>query len=134
MNSKSGTLRVLVVEDDRCTQKLIGVILDGPEYQLIMANNGLDGLDEIEKCCPDIIVTDLKMPHMDGIEMIREIRQRPAPYAKIPIIVITASEGEILLEAKQAGADIVGRKPMDVRSLPNFIKELCVAKYLRYAS
>jgi two-component system, OmpR family, alkaline phosphatase synthesis response regulator PhoP len=114
---------ILVVEDDLDTLDVITVSLELSDYEVIVARNGLEG---IEKACakrPDLIVTDLRMPHLDGIEMIRLLRSRPE-CASVPILVMTAYDMDLAKEAIQAGADRALAKPIYSDLFHVFIKDL----------
>lgn len=130
---QTSSLTILIVEDDRCARALLTLILERTGYRLIVAEDGLEGLEAFENYQPDIVITDIKMPYMSGIEMIRRIRSCDGTAGQTPIIVLTASDGELLAEASSAGADIVGRKPGDVRRVPAMIEDLYHSQYARYA-
>lgn len=115
---------ILVIEDDRCNRNLLEIILEMKGYQIITAEDGIEGLAAFEQYAPDVIVTDIKMPRMDGLEFIRRVRGAGGPPAQTPIIVLTASSEDIIDQAQTAGATIVGRKPGDVRRVPCFIEEI----------
>jgi CheY-like chemotaxis protein len=131
---QTASLTVLVVEDDRCTRALLVLILERTGYQVITAEDGQEGLAEFERNTPDIIITDIKMPHMNGIELIRCVRRAAGIAANTPIIALTASDEETLAEAERAGADIISRKPGDIRRVPALIQELYQSKCASIAS
>lgn len=130
---QTSLLTVLIVEDDRCARALLTLILERTGYRIIIAEDGLEGLEAFGCYHPDIVITDIKMPYMNGIEMIRHIRSLDGEASQTPIIVLTASDGDLLAEARTAGADIVGCKPGDVRRVPAMIEDLCHSQYARYA-
>ena len=80
---------VLVIDDDPMVCDLIHEILSEENFQIRMANNGVEALADLEKHRPDLILLDLMMPEMDGFEVARRVRMR-SEWASIPIIVITA--------------------------------------------
>ncbi|MFZ4855798.1 MAG: response regulator [Desulfuromonadaceae bacterium] len=105
------TLTVLYVEDDADTRKPFSEFLRRPVGALITATNGVDGLEAFKKHLPDIVVTDILMPQMDGLTMAYEIR---AIVPSVPIIVITAFEQtNYLLRAIDIGVDIYVTKPVN---------------------
>jgi len=81
-------MKILIVDDDPTTRKLISLYLKAKGYAVALAENGLDGLEKIGTENPNLIITDLNMPYMDGIEFVKNIRSDPA-RAEIPILMIT---------------------------------------------
>lgn len=122
---QNSSVTVLVVDDDRCTRNLLAIILEKSGYRIINAEDGLEALELFEQQFPDIIITDINMPRLNGIDLIKHIRSSEA--ADIPIIALTA-DIDMICEAQLAGADIVGRKPMDVRRVACFVQDLFEAK------
>jgi CheY-like chemotaxis protein len=108
--------RVLVVEDDDDTRTAIARGL-APEYEVVVAVNGVEGLRAASESSFDAIVADLAMPEMDGITMVEEIRRRRAPAA-IPVIFLTAeSAPERVVAGFSAGGTSYLVKPVDLELL-----------------
>lgn len=107
--------RVLVVDDDEDMQALLQTALEGQEYEVVTAEDGLVALQELEKEAPDLIVLDLMMPRMDGFTFIEELRKRGL-QTTIPIIVLSA-DTNAKQNANQLGADSYIAKPFDVHDL-----------------
>jgi CheY-like chemotaxis protein len=82
-------------------------------YEVEHAIDGMVGFTAAESSAPDLIVTDIQMPRMDGIEMIKRIRESEAGK-KIPIIVMSAYGPRRISDALEAGADGVVEKPIDL--------------------
>ena len=107
-------LTILVVEDDRPVRNLITTTLKAHDYRYIQAENGETAILEATSHHPDIILLDLGLPDMDGVEIIRKIRT----WSNVPIIVISArSEDSDKIEALDAGADDYLTKPFSVEEL-----------------
>ena len=105
------TLTVLYVEDDLDTREQFSDFLRRPVGTLISAANGLEGLEAFKKHRPDIVVTDVLMPQMDGLTMASEIR---GIDSSVPIIVITAFEQtDYLMRAVNIGIDKYVTKPVN---------------------
>jgi two-component system chemotaxis response regulator CheY len=81
-------MKILIVDDDPTTRKLIGLFLKAKGYAVAYAENGLDGIEKIGMENPNLIITDLNMPYMDGIEFVKSVRADPA-RAEIPILMVT---------------------------------------------
>lgn len=105
---------ILVVEDDRAIRKLITTTLKAHEYRYLTAENGEAALLEASSHNPDIVLLDLGLPDLDGVEVIRRIRS----WSNMPIIVISArSEDTDKIEALDSGADDYLTKPFSVDEL-----------------
>ena len=102
---------ILVVEDDRAVRSLVTTTLDTHDYKYITAQNGQQALLEIVSRRPNIILLDLGLPDMDGIEIIKKVRS----WSIVPIIVISArSEDKSKIEALDTGADDYLTKPFEM--------------------
>ena len=107
-------LLILVVEDDPSIRKLITTTLKAHEYRYLSAANGQSAILEASSHNPDIVLLDLGLPDMDGVEIIRKIRA----WSNMPIIVISArSEDSDKIEALDTGADDYLTKPFSVEEL-----------------
>ena len=107
---------ILIVDDDPATRLRLKKTLKSAK-RVIEAENGLVGLEMMHRERPDFIVTDLQMPEMNGIELLKRARSSPSGAA-IPIMVLTADEdNEVLLEAFNSGADDFLVKPFKMSEL-----------------
>ena len=103
-------LLILVVEDDTSVRNLITTTLKAHGYRYQTAANGQTAILEASSYNPDIVLLDLGLPDMDGVEIIRKIRS----WSNMPIIVISArSEDNDKIVALDAGADDYLTKPLD---------------------
>jgi CheY-like chemotaxis protein len=108
---------VLVVDDEEIQRKIIGTILGVKNYHLIFAANGIQALGVLRKAKPDIILMDVMMPDMDGIEATRRLR-RVGLFIKTPVIMITGnSEEKIVINCLKAGATDFVVKPFERTTL-----------------
>jgi len=113
-------LRLLYVEDEAIIREQLERLLKRVVKEVITAKNGEEGLQAFKEFAPEMIVTDIKMPQMSGLEMAQEIRKLDND---IPIIITTAhSESEFLLEAIQIGVSDFLLKPVDTDNLISFIE------------
>ena len=85
-------MKILIVDDDPTTQKLLGLYLRSKGYDVSLAENGIDGLEKLGMENPDMIISDLNMPYMDGIEFVKSVRSDPT-RADLPILMVT-TEGD----------------------------------------
>lgn len=105
---------ILIVEDDSSVRNLITTTLETHDYKYLKAANGKTALMEASTHRPDIILLDLGLPDMDGIEVIKRIRS----WSNVPIIVISArSEDTDKIDALDSGADDYLTKPFSVEEL-----------------
>ena len=105
---------VLVIEDDKSVRNLIVTTLKANSYQYISVENGKDALQQVTTKNPDIVLLDLGLPDIDGIEIIKSIRS----WSNMPIIVISArSEDKDKIQALDLGADDYLTKPFSVDEL-----------------
>lgn len=95
--------KILVVDDAQVERLLIeGLLRKNPDYRVALAENGKEALAKIDEDPPDLVVSDLMMPEMDGVELVRTVRRR---YPTIPVILMTAYGDEATaVEAFEAGA------------------------------
>ena len=113
--------RVLVVEDDESILELAEETLIDEGYDVLTARNGAAALDLIVRSPPDVILLDLRMPRMDGIEFAQRYHAMPAPHA--PIIVFSAVEDPMLMVA----TGVVGylSKPFELDDLLAAVASAC---------
>jgi CheY-like chemotaxis protein len=109
--------RILVVDDEPDERFLVGRTLKREGHEVAVAGNGAAGLQAVHDWAPDLVVTDMMMPVMDGAEFIRRLRSDPATAA-IPIL---AASGDIHLAGT---ADAVLKKPYDDRQLVTIASSL----------
>ena len=103
-------LKVLYVEDEDFHREQLGIFLKRRFGKLYLAENGFIGFEKFKETSPDIVITDLKMPEMDGIELTKRIREIDKDCA---IIITTAfSDVETILEAVNIGIDKYVLKPI----------------------
>lgn len=101
-------ISVLIIEDEKSICDFIGKTLDSHEYKVTAANNGKDGLALITSSLPDLVLLDLGLPDMDGMDIIRKMRE----WSSLPIIVISArTQEKEKVQALDAGADDYITKP-----------------------
>ena len=100
--------KVLVVDDEPQILRVLRHVFAGPAHSVKTANDGVAGLDVFTAWQPDIVITDLQMPRMNGLELCRRIRAA----SDVPIIVLSVRDEEkTIVEALDAGADDYVTKP-----------------------
>jgi len=123
--------RLLYIEDDQSIREVLSETLEEECLELIVAKDGLDGLAKYREFKPDMILTDIRMPKMDGITMSKEIRKE---NPDIPIIVSSAfSDSEYLLEAIGMGISSYLIKPINLIKLFKVLEEVAANVYVKKA-
>jgi two-component system KDP operon response regulator KdpE len=108
------TIRVLVVDDDRAIRRLLRTSLGAHGYQVVEATSGHEALEAVIAHHPDLIILDLGLPDLDGVDVTRQLRE----WSQIPIIVLSVREHEHdKITALDAGADDYLTKPFGAGEL-----------------
>ncbi len=124
--------RVLVVDDDIDILSYISGILEG-QYAVDTATDGKSGLEKALETIPDIIVSDVMMPKMDGIDMVKKLKESPET-SHIPVVIVTAKiADDARLEAYESGADSFITKPFSSKLLLARLKNIVTTRHLRAA-
>ena len=122
MTNKPARRKILVVDDDKDLREVMTEVLETAGYQAISASNGANGVRLNEQENPDIIVLDLCMPGMDGIETLRRIREQDR---EVGVIILTANgSSETVREAVGLAASEYLSKPFENRELVGLIGDL----------
>ncbi len=115
------TSKILVVEDENTLRDILKYNLESEGYTVIVADNGLSGLELARSQLPDVIVLDVMLPEIDGFEVCRRLRQDMT----IPILILTAKEEEIdKVLGLELGADDYMTKPFSMRELKARVKAM----------
>ncbi|AKG22228.1 response regulator transcription factor [Calothrix sp. 336/3] len=117
-------LKILVVDDDPGTLAAISDYLYLCGYSVITVNNGQEALEQVEISRPDLMVTDIVMPVMNGYELVRQVRQKPT-LRLLPVILLTArAKTEERILGYQSGCDLYLPKPFELEELGAAISNL----------
>jgi DNA-binding NarL/FixJ family response regulator len=117
-------LTILVADDDLGTRLSISDYLEATGYFVVSAENGREALRLVEDYQPHLVVTDITMPQMDGYELVRQIRQRPA-LRLLPVVFLTArTETRERVRGYQIGCDVYLSKPFELQELGAVIRNL----------
>lgn len=117
-------MKIMIVDDCPTTRKLLGLYLRGRGYDLVFAENGLDALEKLASERISLILSDLNMPYMDGIELLRSIRSNPA-FSHIPFLMVTTeADEEEKKKALDSGADGYLVKPVTAEVILQNIRKI----------
>lgn len=119
--------KILIVEDDQSIRVLLKLYLVRLSHQLLEARNGLEGLSMAKQFEPDLIITDLAMPVMDGVKLVTTLRAHPK-LKDVPVVVLTGTSAEVQQKANDMGATAVLTKPINRRDLVGLIDQILLAK------
>jgi two-component system response regulator ResD len=115
-------MRVLVVDDDDRIRKIVSLMLSDDRLEFVDARGGQEALDLLAKDTYDLMILDLMMPGVDGMQVLRETRANPQT-ADLPIIILTAMTGDRpMLEGFQGGANYYINKPFEPRELVDSVE------------
>jgi CheY-like chemotaxis protein len=114
---------ILEVDDSPDVREMVSYILAQEGFSVITAEDGEAALQLIRKQIPDLIITDIQMPRVDGIEMIKRVRDWVASK-NVPIVVMSSFGGRATQEALDAGADKSNPKPMVVDYFLKIVRQL----------
>jgi CheY-like chemotaxis protein len=115
------TRRILVVDDSPTNLKLVHATLRGEGYEVLSAGDASEAMTAIEDSNPELILMDIQLPGMDGLELTRRLKSNPSTRG-IAIVAITAYAmvGDEQ-KARDAGCDDYVTKPIDTRALPGIV-------------
>ena len=107
---------VMLVDDSKMVRVKSSRLLAAHGFQVVTAVDGLDALRQLETCCPDLLITDVDMPEMDGFGLVSALRGSPRTQ-HIPLVMITSAEDRHREEALRIGVGLVMGKPYDEAAL-----------------
>src|SRR5271156_1207413 len=106
--------KILIVDDEPQITRVLRTALSTQGHTLRIAANGVEGMEAVHEWKPDLVITDVSMPQMNGIELCREIRA----VSEVPIIVLSVRNQDLMkVEALDAGADDYVTKPFSIQEL-----------------
>lgn len=116
-------MRLMIVDDDADWREIVAESLP-PDFEVVTAENGLDALCKIERVQPDILLVDVSMPVMNGLDFVKRIRQH-AEFGKTPVVYLSAkTRDEVMDEAFETGGDVFIPKPIGLGRLRQKLKDL----------
>jgi CheY-like chemotaxis protein len=115
---------ILLAEDHADSREMLAVMLEMDGYRVIRAQDGLEALELARADHPDLIITDVNMPRMNGIDLIRAVRDAANGLSAVPIVAITAYGSSFCLEARDAGANEAISKPLGYEHVQEVVDSL----------
>ena len=114
--------RVVVADDEPMTAELLAYMLDHKGFEVERAYDGREALERIRAVRPDVVVLDVRMPSMDGHEVVRHLRADPE-LGHVPVVLFSSID-ESDVQWRAAGADFFLQKPLDICMLPELLQQL----------
>ena len=121
--------RILLVEDDADARVALSLLFELEGYEVITAADGDEAYLRAVTDCPDLIVTDINMPKVNGLDLIRLVRA-DGRVASIPIVAMSAVEKQYLSRAMELGAIAVAPKPIEFDQLMSLIARIASARHM----
>ena len=126
-NTESETIRILVVDDEPMIRDLLEQSLERTGYDCSFAENGEAALEKMALVPFDVVVTDIDMPGMGGLQLVRHLRANPRTLG-IPIIMVTSDSEVLRTEALESGVNVVLGKPYPEEQLIAHIQRLVMTR------
>lgn len=116
--------KILTVDDSVSIRAMVGLTLKSAGYEVIEASDGLDAINKLKDISVDLVITDVNMPNMDGIELVKQIRSHP-DHKFVPILLLTTEDqADKKNEGKLAGATGWIVKPFKPEQLVAVVKKV----------
>jgi sigma-B regulation protein RsbU (phosphoserine phosphatase) len=117
--------KILIVDDDRVTLTMLEMILSRHKYQVLSARDGSQGLEQVKQEHPDVVICDMLIPKIHGLELCKMIKQNPDIMQTKVILMTAVYKGTAFkFEAKNCGADSFIEKPINTNELLAFLDEM----------
>ncbi|MDX9714383.1 MAG: response regulator [Dissulfurispiraceae bacterium] len=117
-------MKILIVDDDKTTRKLLTLYLKAKGYEVVAAENGLEAMEKLGTENVNLVVSDMNMPFMDGVELVKNMRNDPV-LAEMPVIMLTTEADEDEKKrAYEAGVNDYLVKPSNAEQITESIKRI----------
>ena len=116
----SGGRKALVVDDDDMVRRLVRTVLEADDFDVIEASSGSEAIERVKADAPDVVVLDVMMPGMTGVEVLRNL-----DHTTVKVVMLTArNDPELEDQCREAGADAFLTKPFSSIALLDLIEDL----------
>jgi CheY-like chemotaxis protein len=116
--------KILVVDDEPDVLALVKIILEGTGFEVVTANDGVEGLWKARHGNPDLVLTDMVMLGLTGIDLLKKLKSKEETH-KIPVIILSVLDRNVDLQMfKEAGADDFFTKPLDAKDILAFVQKI----------
>ena len=114
---------ILIMDDDLAMQTVLEIALREAGYQVILANDGQEGIDKIRRLKPDLVVSDIMMPQMDGVEAFHLIKEQLQDDG-IPIFIMTALSRKPWFADLEAEGAVILQKPFEIDQFLRLVDDM----------
>lgn len=114
---------ILVMDDDLAMQTVLEIALREAGYQVVLANDGEEGIEKLKTFTPNLVISDIMMPQMDGVETFQRIKDQ-LQNEGIPIFIMTALNRKPWFADLEAEGAVIIQKPFDIDQLLMLVKDL----------
>ena len=114
---------ILIMDDDLAMQTVLEIALREAGYQVILANDGQEGIDKIRSLKPDLVVSDIMMPQMDGVEAFHLIKEELQDEG-IPVFIMTALNRKPWFADMEADGAVILQKPFEVDKFVSLVNDM----------
>ncbi|WP_298821524.1 response regulator [Chloroflexus sp.] len=118
MSASKGT--IFIIDDDLGLQSILSIALRNAGYEVVLARDGIEGLRMLEHLSPSLVLSDIMMPNMDGVETFQRIKERLQDDG-IPIILMTALSRKPWFADLEAEGAVIIQKPFEIQHLVDLI-------------
>jgi CheY-like chemotaxis protein len=114
---------ILIMDDDLAMQTVLEIALREAGYQVILANDGQEGIEKLRQLKPDLVVSDIMMPQMDGVETFHAIKEQLQDNG-IPIFIMTALNRKPWFADMEADGAVIIQKPFEVDQFVRLVNDM----------
>ncbi len=117
--------KIFIIDDDLGLQTVLGIALRDAGYDVSSATDGLQGVAQLPKVAPDLVISDVMMPNLDGVQVFEMLKEQLA-LDNIPIIIVTALSRKAWFANLEAEGAVIIQKPFDIDYLVQMIEMLLI--------
>jgi CheY-like chemotaxis protein len=114
---------ILVMDDDLALQTVLEIALREAGYEVILANDGQEGIEKLKTLSPDLVISDIMMPQMDGVETFQQIKEQLQDNG-IPIFIMTALNRKPWFADLEAEGAVIIQKPFEIDQLLRLVHDM----------
>ncbi|HET9220956.1 MAG TPA: response regulator [Roseiflexaceae bacterium] len=114
---------ILIMDDDLALQTVLEIALREAGYEVILANDGQEGIEKLKTLSPDLVISDIMMPQMDGVETFQQIKEQLQDNG-IPIFIMTALNRKPWFADLEAEGAVIIQKPFEIEQLLRLVHDM----------
>jgi two-component system, OmpR family, response regulator len=114
---------ILIMDDDLALQTVLEIALREAGYEVVLANDGQEGIEKLKTLSPDLVISDIMMPQMDGVETFQQIKEQLQDNG-IPIFIMTALNRKPWFADLEADGAVIIQKPFEIEQLLRLVHDM----------